>query len=118
MRGTLILVPVGESSCVRWSWCCIGSAVPVVMAIPEEVLMRILLCVIMAIGTLLAAAGAHAQTYDPRFPVCMQVFMGGFGGGGHYFDCSFTSLPQCRASASGRSAMCVVNPFYAGNEPP
>ncbi|HAR27635.1 MAG TPA: hypothetical protein DCS46_25170, partial [Bradyrhizobium sp.] len=29
-------------------------------------------------------------------------------------DCSFTSLPQCQATASGRSATCSVNPFYKG----
>jgi hypothetical protein len=48
----------------------------------------------------------------------MHVY-GGFIGGGDYLDCSFTSLPQCRATASGLSAMCVINPYYAqANEPP
>jgi hypothetical protein len=28
-------------------------------------------------------------------------------------ECSYTSLPQCNASASGRSAQCVVNPYWA-----
>ena len=40
------------------------------------------------------------------------------GGGGDYYDCSFTSLPQCHASASGRSASCDLNPYYAFDEPP
>ena len=30
-----------------------------------------------------------------------------------YYDCSYTSLPQCNMSASGRSAQCVINPYYA-----
>jgi Protein of unknown function (DUF3551) len=54
---------------------------------------------------------AEAQTYDPRYPVCMKLYEGPFGG--EWIDCSFTTLPQCRATASGRAAMCVVNPFFA-----
>jgi hypothetical protein len=54
---------------------------------------------------------AEAQTYDPRYPVCMKLYQGPFGG--EWNDCSFTTLRQCRASASGRAAMCVVNPFFA-----
>jgi hypothetical protein len=81
--------------------------------------MRIPLYIVMATGALLATTGAEAQTYDPRYPVCMHVYTGGVrGGGGDYFDCSFTSLPQCRATASGRAASCDLNPYYAFNEPP
>ena len=74
--------------------------------------MRIPLFIIIAIGTCLATASAQAQTYDPRYPVCMHVFTGG-PGGGDYYDCSFMTLPQCAATASGRAATCLVNPFYA-----
>jgi hypothetical protein len=56
-----------------------------------------------------APAPAQAQTYDPNFPVCLQTF--GFAGGN--IDCSYTSLPQCNATASGRAAQCVINPFFA-----
>jgi hypothetical protein len=81
--------------------------------------MRLPLLTIMAIAGLQMIAPASAQTYDPRFPVCMHVFTGGRGGGGgDYFDCSFTSLPQCHATASGRSASCDLNPYYAFDEPP
>jgi Protein of unknown function (DUF3551) len=31
-----------------------------------------------------------------------------FGAG----DCSFTSLAQCQASASGRDATCAANPYF------
>jgi hypothetical protein len=49
----------------------------------------------------------------------MHVYsLGGRGGGGEFFDCSFTSIPQCQASASGRSASCDLNPYYAFDEPP
>jgi hypothetical protein len=29
-------------------------------------------------------------------------------------ESSYTSLPQCNASASGRYAQCEVNPYFAG----
>lgn len=85
--------------------------------------MRLPLLTLTAIATLFVAADAGAQTYDPRYPVCMHVYSGGGGGafgggGGGYFDCSFTSLPQCRATASGLAASCDINPYYAFDEPP
>jgi len=82
--------------------------------------MRLPILTLTAISTLFVAADASAQTYDPRYPVCMHVYSGGGGfgggGGGGWFECSFTSLEQCRASASGRAASCDVNPYYAFNE--
>jgi hypothetical protein len=62
----------------------------------------------LAIVALLAAP-VHAQTYDPAHPVCIQTY--GIGGNG--IDCSYASMDQCRASASGRAAQCIVNPYYA-----
>ena len=77
---------------------------------------------LLVLAALFVASDAGAQTYDPHYPVCMHVYTGGGGGlgggGGSYFDCSFTSLPQCRATASGRAASCDINPYYAFNEPP
>jgi hypothetical protein len=70
--------------------------------------MRILACTILVIGTILAAVPARAQTYDPKYPVCLQVY----GLEGMHIECSFTSMPQCAASASGRSAQCVTNPYF------
>jgi len=65
----------------------------------------------VAIALSLATSSVQAQTYSPDYPACMQVFG---PGGGEYFDCTFTSVAQCRASASGRAAMCDVNPNYGG----
>jgi hypothetical protein len=73
-------------------------------------MMRISILATMIIGTVAVAAPARAQTYDPAYPICMQVF-----GKINYFDCRFTSIPQCAVSASGRGARCVVNPYYAGD---
>jgi Protein of unknown function (DUF3551) len=63
---------------------------------------------ILAISTVLAAAPAQAQTYDPNYPVCLHQY-----GPVSYFECNYTSLPQCAASASGRPAQCVLNPYFA-----
>jgi hypothetical protein len=70
--------------------------------------MRILVLATMSIAMLAGAAPARAQTYDPAYPVCMHVF-----GRISYYDCRFSSLPQCAASASGRGAQCDANPYYA-----
>jgi hypothetical protein len=64
--------------------------------------------VTLAVGTIAAPTPVQAQTYDPNYPVCLHVF-----GEVTYFDCRYTSLPQCAMSASGRSAECVVNPYFA-----
>ena len=69
--------------------------------------------VILASGAVLgcamvAIAPASAQTYDPRYPVCMTLTEWG----GSHVECSFTSIPQCNATAAGRAAQCGVNPFY------
>lgn len=63
------------------------------------------------VAMLLLAAPARAQTYDPAYPVCLQIYRSMVD---FYFECGFTSMAQCAASASGRSAQCVVNPYYAG----
>jgi hypothetical protein len=60
----------------------------------------------LSIGTMAAAAPAHAQAYDPNYPVCMQVY-----GPLSRTECRYFSIPQCQASASGRSARCEINPF-------
>ena len=71
--------------------------------------MRLFASTILAIGMMLVAAPTRAQTYDPNYPVCLQTYA--IGGG--YIDCSFTSLAQCAASASGRAAQCLTNPYFA-----
>jgi Protein of unknown function (DUF3551) len=72
--------------------------------------MRSLAVAILTIGTVFAGGPARAQTYDPAFPFCMHVVE--WGGSPHY-DCSFYTMDQCRASASGRGATCDPNPYYA-----
>lgn len=90
---------------------CLLLAADAIPSILREVLMRILA---LAVFGMLSIASARAQTYDPAYPVCLHVF----DRGANYYQCTYTSLPQCNASASGRGAVCVINPYFAhGGEP-
>jgi Protein of unknown function (DUF3551) len=64
---------------------------------------------LLSVGTILTVAPAEAQTYDPRYPVCMQVY----SREGSFIGCGYTSMAQCAASASGRAAQCFANPYFA-----
>ena len=75
--------------------------------------MRILALAILTIATASAAPSARAQTYDPAYPVCLQIYQ---GWNDYYYECAYTSLAQCNMSASGRAAQCMVNPYYAGHK--
>ena len=70
--------------------------------------MRLLALTILAIAASSAAGPAAAQTYDPRYPVCLRVY-----GPATYNECAYTSIAQCQATASGRAAECYPNAFYA-----
>jgi hypothetical protein len=69
--------------------------------------MRISALAILATAAFLATAPARAQTYNPDYPVCLQVN----GVGGSYIACGYTSLEQCAQSVSGRAAQCIINPI-------
>ena len=68
---------------------------------------------ILAIATVSAAGSAAAQTFAPGYPVCLHLY-----GPVTYYECRYTSLAQCNASASGRPAQCVLNPYVASAEAP
>lgn len=63
-------------------------------------------------ATIALPTPARAQTYDPSYPVCLQIYQGGIAD--FYFECRYQTMAQCMASASGRSAQCVVNPYFGG----
>jgi Protein of unknown function (DUF3551) len=73
-----------------------------------DVLMRAIGTLLLAISAVLAAPAAWAQTYDPAYPVCLQRY----GIDGSSISCSYASLAQCQAVASGRAAQCITNPYY------
>jgi hypothetical protein len=83
---------------------------PVAKAVPIGIPALAALMVV----TVLTAAPAQAQTYNPDYPVCLQTY----GRAGGYIDCRYFSLAQCGLSASGRAAQCIVNPYFAGAEVP
>jgi len=78
----------------------------------KETLMRIPALAILTSVTVLTAAPARAQTYNPDYPVCLQVY----DIEGSYIECGYTSLPQCAQTASGRAAQCIVNPYFASTQ--
>jgi Protein of unknown function (DUF3551) len=65
-------------------------------------------------ASLLGAAPTKAQTYDPRYPVCIEVYTID----GRSIDCSFTSIAQCAATASGQPAECYANPYFVQSRRP
>ncbi len=75
--------------------------------------MRLLACTVLLIGAIWGPP-ALAQTYGSAFPVCIQTY--GISGNG--IDCSFTSMGACQASASGRAAQCISNPYFAAAPSP
>ena len=77
------------------------------LIVPEEA--RIPALAIVTIATVLTAAPTRAQTYNPRYPVCLKVIE---MFGGERYECLYNSLEQCTQSAFGLAATCVVNPFY------
>jgi hypothetical protein len=59
---------------------------------------------LVAAGAVSAAAAMPVAARE--FPYCIKGC--DFGAG----DCSFSSLAQCQASASGRDASCASNPYF------
>jgi hypothetical protein len=75
--------------------------------------MRVSIWAMLAVAAGLMTTPAEAQTYDPRFPVCLEVR----DDTGGYIQCAYDSMQQCAASASGRAAQCTPNPFFAASRP-
>ena len=75
--------------------------------------MRVSIWAMVAVAVGLMTVPARAQTYDPRYPFCLDVR----DGDGGYTDCSYSTRAQCAASAAGRAAECLANPFFAASRP-
>jgi len=67
-----------------------------------------LLYALIALAAASRAQPAGAQTYGAGYPVCLHVY-----GPVTYYDCTYYSIAQCNASASGRAAQCVLDPYLA-----
>ncbi len=77
--------------------------------------MRVLALSILTIFAVLTAAPADAQTYGGNGPICLERYQ---WGGSRSIYCDYSSMAQCQATASGLSAMCVTNPYYANAQVP
>nr|WP_244552573.1 DUF3551 domain-containing protein [Bradyrhizobium sp. Ghvi] len=55
-----------------------------------------------------APTPAAAQRFGGNSPVCLQRWE---WGGSTWISCQYSSWDECRASAAGISAMCLLNPF-------
>jgi hypothetical protein len=75
--------------------------------------MRHVMSPILPAVILLGIAPAAAQTYDPRYPVCIEVSTID----GSSISCAFTSMAQCAATASGLPAQCFANPYARQTRP-
>jgi len=62
---------------------------------------------LLAVPAVLALAPIPAQA-QTGYAVCLRVF-----GPATYTECNYTSMAQCKATASGRSAECYPNVFAA-----
>ena len=67
--------------------------------------MRMAWLALIAAGAVSVATPAAAAG---EFPYCIKGCDFGAGAG----DCSFSSLAQCQATASGRDASCAANPYF------
>ena len=73
--------------------------------------------------TLIAASisslTVSAAVTPPAMAGAMAYCIKGCDFGGGAGDCSFSSLAQCQATASGRFLQCIANPYYVSeSEPP
>lgn len=65
---------------------------------------------IIAIGALVAAP-RDAHALSDNYPVCLRVY-----GPANYDECRYTSIGACQVSASGRSAQCLINPYFVAGD--
>ena len=73
--------------------------------------MRFAAPIALVVAMLFVSLPSQAQTYAPGSPVCMKDIQGGGRGSGEWNDCSYTTMNQCQAAASGRAATCMINPY-------
>ena len=70
--------------------------------------MRALPFLLLALIAASAATPAAAQRFSGNYPVCLQRWE---WGGGTYISCQYSSWEECKASAVGLPAMCLLNPY-------
>jgi len=76
--------------------------------------MRALPFLLLALFAMSAPTPASAQRFNGNYPVCLQKWE---WGGATYISCQYNSWEECKATAAGLSAMCLLNP-YVQQRPP
>jgi len=71
-------------------------------------MMRALVWLILGIATIFSRSPASAESFDTKYPVCMEVY----ASDGPRMDCYFWSMRQCWAKTDGMAAQCVANRNY------
>jgi len=70
---------------------------------------------IIALGALVAIAGAGQLVRPASAEIDYPYCRGASGGEGYEKRCDFTTLEQCQATTSGLGGSCYLNPFYNGS---
>lgn len=70
--------------------------------------MRSLVIAAVAVSTLTGLPVSSSPAVARDYPYCLQGRQQGYPG-----DCAFTSFQQCKATASGTTADCGLNPRFA-----
>jgi hypothetical protein len=70
---------------------------------------KLALIALVAMSLVTLVKPTIAQTYAPEYPICLQIYD---EGGGYRYECLYDNFWQCNLTAYGRSAECVVNPFF------
>jgi Protein of unknown function (DUF3551) len=72
--------------------------------------MRLILASLAAATTFLAVNVESANAQNTTRPYCLRDGVNGPG----MWDCSYYSMEQCLATASGNGGSCQPNPWYQG----
>jgi hypothetical protein len=70
--------------------------------------MRALPFLLMVWVIISAPAPAAAQRFGGNYPICLQKWE---WGGATSISCQYISWEECKATAAGLSAMCLLNPY-------
>ncbi|PZA12092.1 hypothetical protein DNX69_08700 [Rhodopseudomonas palustris] len=63
---------------------------------------------------MLAGLGLTTTAEARDYRVCLRVYQSYHD---WYDECSYDTMAQCRMSASGRHADCMINPWYTAPQP-
>jgi hypothetical protein len=76
--------------------------------------MRALAGVIFGTAIIFSAEPTWAQTYDPKYPVCMEVN----AGEDSHIECWFTSMEQCKNGSTGTVSRTPITSHRRPNRNP